>query len=616
MRNRFPAVVSLVLVPLMSFDSSSSGRADVPEEFSRSASPTQQAQGSGYDRPARSPNGSRSEVIAPHGMVATSQALAAQVGLEILRAGGNAIDAAVAVNATLGLVEPHMNGIGGDLFAILWHAESQQLYALNATGRSPHGLRLETLVEKGLDQVPEYGPMSWMVPGAVDGWDQLLTRFGTMSLEQVLAPAIRYAQQGFPVPEIIAHDWSRAEERLAQWSDSARTYLPGGRAPRAGEVFKNPDLARTYEQIAQGGRDAFYKGPIAQQIVAFSKANGGYLSERDFREHTSTWVDPVSTNYRGYEVWELPPNSHGVAALVMLNLLEGFDLGSMGHSSAAALHVMVEAKKLAFADRDQYVADPEFNPLPTTALLSKPYAALRRQLIDSQRASLTVLAGDPYASREGAVSDASRQQATIVPRTSGADRLENGDTVYLTVVDRDRNAISLIESIFYGFGSQVVPGNLGFAMQNRATGFSLELGHLNVLEPHKRSLHTNMPGFVTKDGKPYLAFGVMGGNMQPQGHAQVLANLLDFGMNVQEAGDAARFRHVASSPGGYRDGGTILVESGVSDDVIAALEAKGHKVQRSDGGAMGGYQAIMIDPVTGMLRGGTDPRKDGAVVGY
>ena len=535
-----------------------------------------QALGHGYSRPARSPHGSRSEVIAPHGMVAASHPLAAQVGIDILKAGGNAIDAAVAVNAVLGLVEPHMNGVGGDLFAIVWDNETQKLHGLNATGRSPYEINRQVFARQNLDRVPGTGPLTWTVPGAVDGWDQLLTRFGTMGFPEVLAPAIAYARDGFPVSEIIQGQWAASEDSLARWPTSAATYLPNGRPPAVGEVFKNPGLVRTYEAIAQGGRDAFYRGEIARKIVAFSESNGGYYTTRDFEDHTSAWVEPVTTSYRGHDIWEIPPNSSGIVALMMLNILEGYDMAALGHNSAAAIHRIVEAKKLAFADRDRFVADADANRLPVSELISKAYGDTRRALIDPTRASQSVSAGDPT------------------------------ETVYLTVVDKDRNAISLIESIFGGFGSKVVPGDLGFALQNRGSGFSLEPGHFNALEPHKRSLHTNMPAFVTKDGKPWLSFGVMGGDMQPQGHTQVLSNIIDFGMNLQEAGDAARVRH----------GGSVMVEPGVTDDVIAELERMGHRVRRAGGGGMGGYQAIMINPETGMLHGGTDPRKDGVVLGY
>ena len=543
------------------------------------------ALGHGYSRPARSPHSSRSEVIAPNGMVAASHPLAAQVGLDILKAGGNAVDAAVAVNAVLGLVEPHMNGVGGDLFAIVWHAESEQLYGLNATGRAPYEISRETLVRQGIERMPGTGPLTWTVPGAVDGWDQLLRRFGTMTFSEVLPPAIAYARDGFPVSEIIQRQWAGSERTLAAWSDSAKTYLPNGRPPRVGEVFTNTGLAETYEAIARGGRDAFYRGDIARKIVAFSEANGGYFTMRDFEDHTSVWVDPVSTNYRGYDIWEIPPNSSGILALMILNLMEEFDVTGLGHNTAESIHLFAESKKLVWADRNTYVADADANELPTKTLISKPYAATRRALIERTRAAASAAPGKPF---------------------------DHSDTVYLTVVDKDRNAISLIESIFGGFGSKVVPGDLGFALQNRGSGFSLEEGHLNSLEPHKRSLHTNMPGFVTKDGKPFMPFGVMGGPMQPQGHWQVLSNIIDFGMNLQEAGDAARVRH---SPSRHA-GGTIAVEPGISDVVITELRRLGHHVERQGGGGMGGYQAIMINPETGMLHGGTDPRKDGQVVGY
>ncbi len=533
-------------------------------------------QGHGYSRPARSSHGSRSEVIAPHGMVAASHPLAAQVGIDILKAGGNAVDAAVAVNAVLGLVEPHMNGVGGDLFAILWDAESEQLHGLNATGRAPYEISRQVFERQNLERVPGTGPLTWTVPGAVDGWDQLLKRFGTMSFAEVLAPAIAYGRDGFPVSEIIQGQWAASEATLAEWPTSAATYLPNGRPPEVGEVFKNPGLVRTYEAIAKGGRDAFYQGEVARKIVAFSESNGGFFTMRDFEDHDSMWVEPVTSSYRGYDIWEIPPNSSGIVALMMLNILEGYDTASLGHNSAALIHRIIEAKKLAFADRDRYVADPNANVLPVAELISKRYAERRRALIDPNRASTMVNAGDPT------------------------------ETVYLTVVDKDRNAISLIESIFGSFGSKVVPADLGFALQNRGSGFSLEPGHYNEIQPHKRSLHTNMPGFVTKDGKPFMAFGVMGGNMQPQGHTQVLSNIIDFGMNLQEAGDAARVRH----------GGGVFVEPGVTDEVIAELERLGHDVRRAGGGGMGGYQAIMIHPETGMLHGGTDPRKDGSVIGY
>ncbi len=547
--------------------------------------------------PAAAPRRRRSEVIAPHGLVAASQPLAAQVGLDILEAGGNAVDAAVAVNAMLGLVEPHMNGVGGDMFALVWHADSEQLYALNATGRSGYAFNRAVIEGGGLAAVPGSGPLSWTVPGAVDGWAELLERFGTMGFAEVLAPAIAHAGAGFAVTEVIARNWRGTEAALRRWPDSAATYLPDGRAPRRGEVFRNPRLARTYELLARHGRDGFYKGEIAEQIVAWGGSNGAVLTMQDFVEHTSTWVEPVSTSYRGYDVWQLPPNSHGITALQMLNIMENFDIAAMGQNSAAALHVMVEAKKLAFADRGEYIADPELADIPVDNLISKRYGEIRAGLVDSERAAGEVVAG------RGTIDE---------------DLLEHGDTVYFTVVDKHRNAVSMIESIFSSFGSKVVPGDVGFAMQNRASGFSMQPGHRNEIGPRRRSLHTNMPGLVTQGGKPWLAYGVMGGNMQPQGHVQVLSNIIDFGMDVQAAGDAARFRHQpdTSAAVARTAGGTVLLEPGVTDEVVAELGRRGHQVRWAGGGSMGGYQAILMNPDTGMLHGGSDRRKDGAAVGH
>jgi gamma-glutamyltranspeptidase/glutathione hydrolase len=502
------------------------------------------------------------------------------------------VDAAIAVNAVLGVVEPMSCGVGGDLFAIVWDAKTEKLYGLNASGRSPYGLNREVFREKGLDEIPVVGPLAWSVPGCVDGWEELRRRFGTQEYAEILAPAIRYAREGFPVSEIIAEGWQGSARSLSRWPDSAKTYLPGGRAPGVGEMFKNPYLAKTYERIVEGGRDAFYRGAIADEIVSFSEANGGYFSSRDFAEHASTWVEPVSTNYRGYDVWELPPNGQGIAALQMLGVLEAYDLKSLGHNSAEHLHRFVEAKKLAFEDRAKFYADPDFNKLPTAELISKEYAARRRALINLDRAALEVSAGDP--------------------------KLVHGDTIYLTVVDKDRNCVSLIQSVYYGFGSQVVPGDLGFALQNRGALFSLDPDHLNTLEPHKRPFHTIIPAFVTKDGKPFLSFGVMGGDMQPQGHVQVLCNLIDFGMNVQQAGDAARVRHFGSATptgGAMTDGGTVAIESGVDAEAVDGLRRRGHRLVR-EVGSFGGYQAILIDGEHGVLHGGTDPRKDGCAIGY
>lgn len=534
----------------------------------------------------------RSVVIAPHGMVAASQPLAAQVGLDVLKSGGNAIDAAIATNAALGLMEPMSCGVGGDLYALVWDAKSKKLYGLNASGRSPYKATRQLFADKGLDEIPVTGPLSWSVPGCVEGWEELRKRFGSRPLATLLEPTIRYAEEGFPVSEVIAGYWRAAEKKLSGHADAARTYLIQGKAPGAGAVFKNPGLARTYRDLARDGRDAFYKGRIAKEIVAFSDNNGGLFSLKDFADHTATWVEPVATTYRGHCVWAIPPPGQGIAVLEMLNLLEGYDLKKMGPDSADYWHLFCEAKKLAYADRARFYADPDFGKLPTAELISKAYADRRRKLISATTALTNVPAGDP--------------------------RLGRGDTIYLSAVDKDRNCVSLIQSNYYGFGSGLVPGGLGFALQNRGTLFALDAKHLNRLEPHKRPFHTIIPGMVTRAGKPWLCFGVMGGDMQPQGQVQVLVNLIDFGMNVQAAGEAPRLEHVGSAtPTGRkgRAGGTVLAERGIPDAVVAELRKRGHKVGRvrTNGG---GYQGILIDPATNMLHGGSEARKDGCAAGY
>lgn len=547
----------------------------------------------GYERSGAMRNQSRSVVMAKHGMVATSHPLAAQAGLDVLKSGGNAADAAIAANAMLGVVEPMSCGIGGDLFVIYWDNKTQKMYGLNASGRSPYKATRELFKAKDLGSIPTSGPLSWSVPGCVDGWEELRARFGSKPLKEILQSPIATAEEGFPVSEVIGASWKSSVVNLSEWPDSAATYLiDSQRAPNMGEVFRNPRLAKTYRQIAEQGRAAFYQGPITEEIVAASDRLGGLFTLKDFADHASTWVEPVSTNYRGYDVWELPPNGQGIAALQMLNLLEPYDLQSLGHNSAETLHLFLEAKKLAFADRARFHADPDFSKLPTAELISKEYSQKRAKLIDRNRAATDVLAGNPL--------------------------LETCDTVYLTVVDKDRNCCSFIQSIFNGFGSQVVPGNVGFAMQNRGCLFALDDQHLNRLEPHKRPFHTIIPAMVTKGGKPWFCYGVMGGDMQAQGHVQILVNMIDFGLNVQAAGDAARAMHTGSAEptGEPADGsGTVHVEAGVSDDAVSGLKAKGHKVFRSRGG-YGGYQGILIDWENGVLQGATEPRKDGAAVGY
>jgi gamma-glutamyltranspeptidase/glutathione hydrolase len=482
-------------------------------------------------------------------------------------------------------------GLGGDLFAIVWVAAEKKLYGLNASGRSPAGLSLRDMRKRAGRSIPVRGPLSVSVPGCVDGWFELHKRFGKLPMAAVLAPTIAYAREGVPVPQIIARYWSGAGS-LKDQPDFAGTFLPGGRPPRVGEIFKNPDLAGVLETIAQGGRDAFYRGPIARTIDAFCRRVDCPLRYQDLAEHTSTWVDPVSVNYRGHDIWELPPNGQGIAALQMLRILEPFDLRAMGHNSAEYLHHLIEAKKLAFEDRARFYADPVFNYIPVARLISEEYAAQRRAHIDPAKASVRLPADDPI----------SRQ----------------GDTIYLTVADTERNMVSLIQSTFYGFGSGLVPGGLGFTLQNRGALFCLEDGHYNCYAPRKRPFHTIIPAFVTKEEKPVMSFGVMGGDMQPQGHLQVLLNILEFGMNLQEAGDAPRFRHLgSSSPRGdvMTDGGAVALESGIPEAVRAVLREKGHRLVDRRGG-FGGYQAIRYDEENDVYRAASESRKDGMAAGY
>jgi gamma-glutamyltranspeptidase/glutathione hydrolase len=535
----------------------------------------------------------RSVTMATHGIVATSHPLAAQVGLDILKKGGNAVDAAIATSAAMGLMEPMSCGVGGDLYAIVWDAKTKKLYGLNGSGRSPYRANLAFFADKGLKEIPLTGPLSWSVPGCVDGWEELRCRFGSMEMAQLLEPSIRHAVDGFPVTEVIAGYWKRAEAKLRQYPDAARTYLFEGHAPAAGQVFKNPNLARTYREIAAHGRDAFYKGPIAREIVSFSEKNGGLFTLKDFTDHSSTWVEPLSASYRGYEVWELPPPGQGITVLQMLNILEGYDIAKMGPLSPDYWHLLVEAKKLAYADRARFYADPAFVEVPMTELIAKPYAERRRKLIDPRRALTHVDAGDP--------------------------KLGQSETIYLCVVDKDRNCVSLIQSNYMGFGSGLVPGDLGFALQNRGTLFALDAGHANRLEPHKRPFHTIIPSVVTKGGRPWLVFGVMGGDMQPQGQVEVLCNIIDFGMNVQEAGEAPRIEHLGSATPTGRpakgDGGTVAAERGIPEAVVQELQQRGHHVERVKTNG-GGYQGIRIDPNTNVLHGASEPRKDGCAVGY
>jgi gamma-glutamyltranspeptidase/glutathione hydrolase len=532
----------------------------------------------------------RSEVIAKSGMATTSQPLATQVALDILKKGGSAIDAAIAADAVLGVVEPTGSGIGGDLFAIIWSAEKGKLYGLNASGRSPRSLKLEYFKDNGYEFIPSYGPLPVSVPGCVDGWFEMHEMFGRLPVNEILQPAINYAIDGFPVTEVIAYYLASETAILKDYPNIKEVYMPGGKAPEKGEIFRNPLLANTLEKIAKGGRNEFYRGSIARDIDAFMKKQGGFLTFDDMSRHHSEWVEPVSTTYRGYEVWELPPNGQGIAALQMLNILEGFDIAAMGFGSADYIHVFTEAKKLAFEDRAKYYADPLFSTIPVTQLISKNYAAERRKLIDRGKAAKVLDAG----------------------------QLEAGNTIYLTVADKFGNMVSLIQSNYRGMGSGMCPAGLGFVLQDRGEMFTLEEGHANVYAPGKRPFHTIIPAFITKNGKPWISFGVMGGDMQPQAHVQIVINLIDFKMNLQEAGDAPRIHHIGSSePTGQHmtDGGILLLESGFRWEVIQKLIRMGHTVQWDLGG-YGGYQAIMWDDKNKVWFGASESRKDGQAAGY
>lgn len=549
------------------------------------------------DRVTGAPFATRSESIATHGMVATSQPLATQVGLDVLRRGGSAVDAAIAANAALGLMEPTGCGIGGDLFALVWNAEEGKLYGLNASGRSPAGLTYEIMHEEleklGTKTIPPFGFLPISVPGAVDGWFTLHEKFGVMPMSELLNGAITYADEGFPVSEVIAGAWQHNVARMKELPGAFHiTYTQNGRAPQKGDIVRNPDLANTYRLLAQGGRDAFYRGPIAQKIDRFFRDHGGYLRRFDLEGHRSTWVEPVSINYRGYDVFELPPNGQGIAALQMLQILKQYDLKKMGLNSPELLHLMIETKKLVFEDRARFYADMDFAEVPVEGLLSEAYARERSQLIQPDRVLRVFQAGNPALNR--------------------------GDTVYLTCADRHGNMVSLIQSNYRGMGSGIVVPGLGFCFQDRGELFTMEPGHPNVYAPGKRPFHTIIPAFVMKDGQPWLSFGVMGGAMQPQGHVQILINLIDFGMNLQEAGDAARWQHFGStSPTGIAKNGAgyVEVESGIPFETVRALIELGHDVRYGWGG-FGGYQAILRDPKTSVYFGASESRKDGQAAGY
>ena len=536
----------------------------------------------------------RSEVIAQQGMVCSSHPLASQVGIDILKKGGTAVDAAIAVNACLGLMEPTGCGIGGDLFAIVWDAKSQQLYGLNASGKAPKSISIDALKRKGMSQMPSYGPIPVSVPGCVDGWYELHKRFGSLPMSELLQPTIDYANNGFPLTEVIAPGIQSTIARFArQYPNIKETYAPNDEQWKKGDVFRNPMLAKTLQLIALKGRDEFYKGSIAAVIGSFMQSQGGYLNYEDLATHVSEWIEPVSTNYRGYDIWELPPNGQGIATLQMLNILEQYDLKKYGFGSAEHIHYFVEAKKLAFEDRAKYYADMRFYNVPVKELISKEYALQRSQAINDRRAS-------------------QRPQAGVIANTD--------NTIYLTVADKNGNMVSFIQSNYRGMGSGMVPPGLGFMLQNRAELFSLDETHANALMPGKRPFHTIIPAFATKDGKPFLSFGVMGGDFQPLGHVQILMNIIDFGMNVQEAGDAPRIDHLGStSPTGEAQeagGGNVVLENGFSPETIRRLLDMGHKVSFGFGGSYGGYQAILYNPTSKVYYGASESRKDGCAIGF
>lgn len=533
-------------------------------------------------------NQNRSTVACLHGMACTSQPLASLVGVDVLRAGGNAIDAAIAANALLSLVEPMNCGPGGDLFAIVWIDKEQKLFGLNASGRAPYAWNLDEAQKRGLAEIPPYSPLAWSVPGCVSGWKALLDRFGTKPPGELFEPVIRHAREGFPVTPIIASGWGTMDPE--RFPTLAATFAPGGKRPGFGDIYASPDLADFYEILVRDGLEAFYHGEPAERIVKFSQENDGYFALRDFQNHEATWVDPVSTNYRGYDVWEIPPNGQGICVLQILNMLEQFDIGSLTPNSPEHIHLFLEAKKLAFEDRAVYYADMDFADVPLDWLISKAYGAERAKLINPRRASKRVVPGE----------------------------FDQSDTIYLTTADAEGNMVSLIQSTYYGWGSHIVPDHLGFPIQNRGCSFALDPNHRNRLEPHKRPFHTIIPAFITQGGRPVFSFGVMGGAFQPQGHSQVLMNLIDFGMSPQQAGEQPRIEHSGSSdPNGSRmnRGGTVKAERYFPQATLAALARRGHTIS-DDIGAFGGYQGIWREEEPRRYFGGTDPRKDGCSIGY
>jgi len=545
------------------------------------------------DRPEGRAFATRSVTYARHGMVAAAHPLAVEIGLDVLKAGGSAVDAAIATNAALGFLEPVSCGLGGDLFAMVWDPKTEKLYGLNASGRAPASLTIDKVPATDRGTIPVYSVYSWTVPGCADGWFELYEKFGKLPIKDILGPVAAIARDGAPVPQVIAAGWARGAAKFKDSPGFAEVFMPGGNVPAEGEIFANPALADTLDALAVGGRDAYYRGEIAERMVAFSNLVGGFFSLEDLAAHSSEWVEPISTTYRGLTVWELPPNPQGLAALEMLNILEGFDLAAMGRDSTDFWHVLVEAKKLAYEDRAKYYADMQFAEVPVEALLDKGYAAERAKLIDMKTAAERVVPGNPA--------------------------LEHGDTTFLVTADSSGMMVALIQSNYTGFGSGYVVPSLGFGIQDRGALFSLDPDHPNSLEPGKRPFHTIIPAFMGSNGVPDTAFGLMGGDMQPQGHVQIVVNLVDFGMNLQEAGDAPRFHHTGSSePTGtvMTSGGVLHLESGLPVEVYRDLTKRGHRIEEVNPGTFGGYQLIHRHPETGVLAGATESRKDGMAAGY
>ena len=541
-----------------------------------------------YDRILGKDFATRSEVIATNGMAATSHPLATQTAIDILKDGGNAIDAAIAANAVLGLVEPTGCGIGGDLFAIVWIEDDKKLYGLNSSGPAAQDMTIKKLKAMGIDKIPPFGPLPVTVPGAVAGWTALHKRFGKKSFDELFTNAIYYADNGFPITEVVGYYLQLSSVRYKDYPNFKDVWMPNGDALKKGDIFINKGLANTYKEIAKSYGESFYKGDIAKIISKFIIEQGGFLSEDDLKNYQPEWITPVSSNYRGVDVWELPPNGQGIAALQILNILEQYDISNMGHNSAEYIHIFTEAKKLAYEDRAKYYADMNFADVPVKELISKEYALERNKLIDLNKAASTYDTGI----------------------------FENGDTIYMTVADSDGNMVSLIQSNYRGMGSGMVPPNLGFMLQDRGEMFNLDPKHRNSLEGGKRPFHTIIPAFITKDDKPFISFGLMGGGMQPQGHAQIVVNIVDFQMNLQEAGDAPRIRHFGSSePTGETmiNGGFLSLESGIDNQVRSELMKLGHNLKDEKGG-YGGYQAIMR--VDGVYYGASESRKDGHASGY